>query len=295
MSPANVPKEGLRRASIRKRISDLLPGLFDVDPPSIGGEDPVILTGSLLKHNDVHFLPAGEKVPPRRLEVANVTLGGAFGGYGILKRVAGSAPRDYYKTLWSKSADIPMWIGSCRFEDPFDDVLEAYSLTKFGGARVTRGGSEALVTLGDVVGLIGGGRLSTQMSTDEVCSVPITIAEDRPIIEAIKQMISQNIRRLFLQGGQGTYISDRILINFMFSPERLETARDRPEAWIDGDVSKLATKSPSRCGTGSLDEAAKAMGPAPDDCLMTDQWRVISRWDLVVKPWRARKLNVVDN
>ena len=291
----NESCEGTRRESIRERVSELLPELFEGDPSSIQGDDPIIVTGLLLKHKEIHLLPAGKKVPPRRFEAANVTLHGAFGGYGILKKVAGSAPRDYYKTLWSKSAEVPIWIGSCHFEDPFDAVLEAYSLTRFGGARVTRGTSEALVTIGDAAGLIAIGKLSTHMSTDDVCSIPVAIAKDSPIIEAIEKMISHNIRRLFVQGSQGRFISDRTLIDYMFSPGRLEIARDHPEMWIDEGVSKLATKTPGRCRTGDLDEAAKAMGPAPDDCLMTDEWRVVSRWDLVVKPWRARKLAAVEN
>ena len=288
-------KREVRKRIIKEKISELFPGLFEVDPPRIQGDDPIVLTGALIKHNDVHLLPAGEKIPSHRIEMAAVTLHGAFGSYGILKRVSESPPKDYYKTLWSKSAEIPIWIGSCRFEDPFDDILQAYSLTGFGGARVTREMNEALVTLGDAVGLITSGKMSTHMLTDDVGSIPIVIARNAPIIDAIKEMISHNIRRLFVKGGQGMFVSDRSLIDFMFSPERLETARDSPEMWLDGEVGNLDTKSPGRCQAGDLDRAAKEIGPAPDDCLLTDQSRVISRWDMIVKPWRAGKLAVVEN
>lgn len=268
--------------------------MFEADPPSIQGNDPVVLTASFIKNIDVHFLPAGGQVPPRRFELANVTLHPAYGSYGILRRIVDSEPKDYYKTLWSKSAEVPIWIGSCTFDQPFDYILQAFSETKFGGARVTRGVLEALVTLADVVGLIGKGELSARMSTEEVGSVPIAISKDRPIIEAIRKMVSHNIRRLFVEKEQGKFISDRTLIDYMFSPQRLGVARDHPELWIDETIEKLGTKTPARCRTGSLDEAAKLMGSAPDDCLMTDEWRVISRWDLVVKPWRAGRLEAVE-
>jgi CBS domain-containing protein len=282
------PRDG--KTMIRKRISELLPGIFDADPPSIQGEDPVVLTASFIKNIDVHFLPAGGKVPSRRSDLDNVTLHPAYGSYGILKKIVGSTPKEYYKTLWSKSAEVPIWIGSCRFEQPFDDMLLAFSETKFGGARVTHGTREALITLGDAVGLISEGKLSARMSTSEVGSVPIFISKDRRIIESIREMVSHNIRRLFVEEEEGRFISDRTLIDYMFSPQRLGVARDHPELWIDEAIEKLGTKRPGRCGTGSLDEAAKVMGPAPDDCLMTDEGRVISRWDIVVKPWRAGKL-----
>ena len=254
----------------------------------------MVLTASYIKNIDVHFLPAGGRVPSRRPEVANVTLHPAYGSYGILKKIVDSEPKEYYKTLWSKSGEVPIWIGSCKFEQPFDDILRAFSETKFGGARVTHGVHEALVTLGDAVGLISDGKLSAQMSTDEVCSVPISISKDRPMIEAIRKMVSHNVRRLFIEEERRRFISDRTLIDYMFSPERLGVARDHPELWIDEKIGKLGTKTPSRCSTGGIDEAAKIMGPAPDDCLMTDELRMVSRWDLVVKPWRAGKLEVAE-
>lgn len=265
-----------------------------MDPPLIEGNDPIILAGALLRLKEVHLLPAGKNVPHRMLGVANVELHGAFGSYGVLRKVAGSKPEDYWKTLYSKCAEIPTWIGSCQFEDPFDDVLEMFSITKFGGARVTKSGEETLVTLSDAVGLISSGKLSTHMSTDDVSSIPIAISEKRPIVDAIKKMISHSIRRLFVEKGQGKFISDRTLIDYLFSHERLEAARDRPETWLDGELSEVATKFPGMCKTGDLDEAAMMMGSAPDDCLMTDEYRVVSRWDLVVKPWRAGNLATVE-
>jgi len=286
---------GLSETLIEKKISELLPGLFDVDPPYVQGGEPIILTGSLLRESEVHFIPAGEKVPPLKSRGTDITLCGAFGSYGVLKRIAASEPSDYANTLQSKSSEVLSWIGSLQFSDIFDGLLWAFSGTRFGGARVTSGGKEAFVTLGDVVGLISAGKLSTNMSTDEVGSVPIAISKDRPIIEAIRKMVDQNVRRLFFQDGQGSFVSDRTLIDFMFSKERLGIARDHPEIWLEGEVSDVAAKTPRRCITGDLDRVARDIGPAPDDCLMTDRWRLVTRWDLAVKPWRARKLALSDS
>jgi len=62
--------------------------LFNVDPPSVNGTDPVIFAGSLLRFDEVQFLPAGKDIRSRRFEVPNVTLHPAFGSFGILKKVA---------------------------------------------------------------------------------------------------------------------------------------------------------------------------------------------------------------
>jgi len=269
--------------------------MFEVDPPTIEGDDPIILTASLIKNYEAHLLPASEEIPPLKLELSNVILYPAFGGFGVLKALADSNPSEYYKTLWRRSADAPTWIGSCDYQQPFDEILQAFSETKFGGVRVASGDRQALVTLSDVVGLIRDGKLSAKMSTGEVSSVPIPLSKDVPIIDAIKQMIALNVRRLFLEKGKGKFISDRTLIDHIFSPRRLEVARDHPELWLSQTVEMVDAKVPAPCKTGSLDAAAEEMGQAPDDCLMTDDFRLISRWDLVVKPWRAGRLEAPDN
>ena len=243
----------------------------------------------------MQLLRAGDEIPPLNLELGNITLYPAFGGYGILKALAGSDPKEYYGTLWRRAAEIPIWIGSCDYQQPVGDLLQAFSETKFGGARVTSGALEALITLNDLVELIRDGKLSAQMSTDEVDSIPIPVSKQKPIIDAIKQMVYGNVRRLFLEKGQGKFISDRTVIDYIFSPQRLEVARDHPEQWLSETVEKVGAKDPALCKTGSLDAAAREMGAAPDDCLMTDEFRLISRWDLVIKPWRAGKLQAVDN
>jgi CBS domain-containing protein len=249
----------------------------------------------MIRTNEVQLLLGGHKVPTRRFPMAGVTLYGAFGGYGILKRVASVNPTDYFKTLWTSSAEFPVWIGSCKFSEPFDNLLQAYNVTKFGGARVVKGSSETIVTLADVVDLIRDGKLSADMSTEEVSTIPAVISTDHLIIDAIRRMLKRNVRRLFTIGGKGDYISDRSIIDFMFSPERLEIARASPEEWINEKISKLGKKSARRCPEGPLDAAAKMIGDEPDDCLMTEGSKVVSRWDLTVKPWKVGKLSIVAN
>ena len=190
---------------------------------------------------------------------------------------------------------MPIWIGSSDYERPLEEVLEAFSVTRFGGARVTKGPQEALISLGDALELVSSGKLSTNMTTDEVSSVPISVSREEPIVDAIRRMVSKNVRRLFVEGGEGKFISDRTVIDYIFSPERLGLARDHPERWIEGTVADLGTKSPGRCRGRSLDEAAEEMGQSPDDCLLTGEWRLITRWDVLIKPWRAGKLTALEN
>lgn len=279
--------------SHNSRIADFFPSLFELDPPAVGGDDPIVLVGTLLKHSEVHFLPGGRGLTKGRPEIPRINLHGAFGSYGILKKIASSSPGDYYTTLWSKAKDVPTWIGSCNYTDSLEDLLGAISATKFGAARVTKEKMmEALITLGDLLGLISDGRLTSQVSVRELSSEAITIAPGSPILQALKLMISRNIRRLFLERGGDLFVSDRSLVSFMFDKTRLEKARDRPEHWLDGAVADLATRKAGRFSSGDFRAAAKAFGQKPDDCLITDDGRVISRWDMIIKPWRNGKLTI---
>lgn len=272
-----------------KSVSRLLPHIFDVDPPRVRGDDPIILTGSLLRYSELHMLE-GEDVDPPPMESPGVTLRPAFGSRELLRRVAGSEPSEYYKALWAKSMEVPVWVSSTGYDSPFDDVIQGFKATGFGGGFVSRGSQRALITLEQAVSLVAAGELSAQSSVEDVSSSPTSIEEDATIVEAIGGMLSQNVRRLFVRGKGGKYVSDRGITEHMFKPERLEVARDRPESWLDGGISAVPMKSPVRCQVEDLDAAAKLIGPAPDDCLVTEQGRVVTRWDIVVKPWAAGKL-----
>ena len=46
----------------RRRISEIMPNIFDIDPPTIQGDDPVVVTASLIKKVEVHQHPRGRTI-----------------------------------------------------------------------------------------------------------------------------------------------------------------------------------------------------------------------------------------
>lgn len=272
------------------KVSSLLPDLFSVDPPTVDGKDPLIQTALTLKQFDVPMLAGSDVTLPHPTK-AGPPLGGVYGSYGVLKKVATTEPKEFYKLLWTPASAFPTYVGSYSFHESLEEILGSFVSTRFGVVKVKEENDETLLTLREMVGLVRERLLTVNSTTAEVSSTPITISAGSSIIGAIRAMLAHNVRRLFLGAGSRDFVSDRSLIDHLFSRENLEAAKAIPEAWTNGTVSTLPTRTARELPSGNLGMAADIIGDRPDDCLMTDKGKVVSRWDIVVKPWKAGKLS----
>jgi class 3 adenylate cyclase/CBS domain-containing protein len=273
-------------------ISSLIPGLFKLHRPTADGNSPLIHTVFILNTSEVHVLPVIEGLGPRRDRRTGIVLYGALSGYSFLEKFMKTKPKDYRDLLRTPSREIAVWIGSVDFRNPISDLLRVFEATKFGAARVSDYDMHTVVTLADLMGTMRNYSLVSEMRVEQVGSQSVSISSDAVIGEAIKMMLKFRVRRLFAQGRPGEFISSRSVIEFMFSPERLQVARGRPEEWCDAKVSVLGTRSARVVAPGaSLNEAARMIGDEPDDCLVSEGGLIISRWDLLMKPWKLDRLS----
>ncbi len=273
-------------------ISSLLPGLFKLHRPVADGNSPLIHAGLILNSSEVHILPVMKGLRPRRDRRTGLVLYGALGGYSFLERFMKTKPKNYYDFLRTPSKEIAVWIGSVDFGNPISDLLHVFEATKFGAARVSDHDIYTVATLADLVGAMRNSSLVSDMRVEQVGSQPVSISSDAEIGEAVKMMLKFRVRRLFPQGRPGEFISSRSVIEFMLTPERLRVARRRPEEWCDAKVSALGTRSARVVAPGaSLNEAARMIGDEPDDCLVSEGGLVVSRWDLLMKPWKLGRLS----
>ena len=77
-------------------VSNAFPRLFEVPRPVLAGESPVITAGTLLTVEDLHMLPPMNKSLTRRDERLGGNRYGMVGGYGLLKKLAFTDPREDY-------------------------------------------------------------------------------------------------------------------------------------------------------------------------------------------------------
>ena len=273
-------------------ISSILPGVFKLCRPTADGNSPLIHAGLVLNSSEVHILPVTKGIGLRRDGRTGLVLHGGIGGYSFLEKFMKTRPKDYYGLLRTPSKKIAVWIGSVDFGDPIVDLFRAFEVTRFGAAMVNDRDMHTVVTLADLVGAMRNRLLVSEMRVEQVGSQSVSISHDAEVKEAIRMMLKHRVRRLFLQGRPGAFISSRSLIEFMFTPERLRLVRRRPDEWCAAKVSVLSTRTAKVVAPGaSLNEAAWMIGEEADDCLVSEGGLVVSRWDLLMKPWTLGRLS----
>jgi len=114
-----------------------------------------------------------------------------------------------------------------------------------------------------------------------------------PLMEAMNLMCEKRIRRLFLREKAGEFVSDRNILAFLFSPDGLKVARDTPGSLtnlrlsdIDSSFARLVSPD------ATVEAVGRMLGAAPDVFVLSDRESLISRWDLVIKPWKSGKLRL---
>jgi hypothetical protein len=272
-------------------IASLMPNLFRLHRPTVDGNSPIIHT-SLTLDNEVQILPVSSGLKPLRDRETGLVLYGALGGYSFLERLVRTRPEDYLDFLQTPSREIAVWIGSVDFCSPVGDLLHAFEVTKFGAAHVSNHAMHTVATLADLVGVMRDNSLVSDMHVEQVGSRRVSVSPNASIREAVETMIRVRARRLFLQGHSSEFVSSRSVIEFMFTPDRLRVVRRKPSQWCNAEVSLLNTRSARVVTPGSsLNEASRMIGDEPDDCLVTEGGLVVSRWDLLMKPWKLGHLS----
>jgi hypothetical protein len=222
----------------------------------------------------------------------------SLGGYSVLSAVMRTDPNDYAKLLWKHCEDFPVWRGSVKFTDTLNDLLKVFEATKLGDAAVE--GSRnfpALVTLQEILVLFRNGSIKSPLRLSEIGSVMIAISPEKNIIDALKLMFQKKIRRVFLsdkaESSTVSFVSDRHIIQYLFSPMGLERSQKDPTHWVDAKLSTIEGSEARIIHDGrNINQAATEIGDRVDDCLVLQNSRkVVSRWDIVMKPWNTNDIS----
>jgi len=231
---------------------------------------------------------------PPGAEKEGVKLFKAIGGQQVIRLVTGSKPRDYDKVLWGPCTAASLWLGALEFHDSLERLLRVFELTGFGDARVNASlPPHALITLDEVVSLYRERKLECKLEVQEVASRAIFVDPDTKLMKAMNLMCDKRIRRLFLRGQEGVFVSDRNVLAFLFSPKALAVAKDAPESWTDVNMSSIPSMKASIVSPQARVEDVASMPEARHGVfVLSDGASLVSRWDLVMKPWKTRQLSL---
>lgn len=275
-------------------LSELFPDLFRLSRPITTPDVPVIVAASILSIYDSPMLPIMKVGAPPTVERGGVTLFRAVGSQPIIRLLTETAPQNYYSALWNSCITTSVLIGSLGYGDSLNKLLSVFEISGFGDARVEASqGQHALVTLDEVAHLYREGRLRCTLGVDEVASRAITVDSDSMLLEAMTTMCEKKVRRLFLEGREGEFVSDRAILAFLFSPKGLRAARDEQGVWRDLRVSDVETREAHVVSAdASVEDVGRLVEPGRSVFVINGEGFLLSRWDLVVKPWKARALRL---
>jgi len=211
-----------------------------------------------------------------------------------VRLVLETKPGDYHKVLWSPCTTTSMWLGALEYQDSLENLLRIFELTGFGDARVNANAPpHALITLDEVVSLYRERKLKCKLQVKEIASRAIFVDPETTLMEAMRTMCDKRIRRLFIQGKKGLFVSDRNILAFLFSPKALAVARDAPDLWTDVSVSSIpSTKAIFASPQARVEDLGGMPDAGHDVFVLSDGDSLISRWDLVMKPWKERQLSL---
>ncbi len=275
-------------------LSELFPELFSVSRPITTPDVPVIVAASILTAYDSPILPITKAGTPPGIEKQGVKLHRAVGSLPIISMLLETKPSDYYKALWKSCTTTSIWIGSLRYEDSLDRLLQIFESTGFGDARADHPDPpHTLITLNEVASLYRERKLKCSLGVKEVASRMISVDPDAMLIEAMRTMRERRVRRLFLAGKKGEFISDRSILGSLFSPKGLKAARDSPNLWTDLKVSEIPTmKAHFVSPDAMVEDVGRLIEAKRDVFVLSDGALVLSRWDLVMRPWKAGQLRL---
>jgi len=266
------------------QIREALPSLFEVAYPVIDPKAGMLSALSLLRFEEIDALPLSFDSDGKHRAVA---------GFSSLARLMRIDPKALRKFLKQPCEEASEPLASVDAGRSLSVLLDKFLETRFGFARVNeRNRVGALARLRDLLALYGTERFETSLTVEDVASPIFALPGRTSVREALEQMFDRRCRRVFISGTK-KFVWDRGIIERLFSPAFLALATKSPSKdFLGAPLSEFegleATEVKPSTG---LKEAARVMRPTRGQCLTFDD-RVVTPWDVVMKPWKEKELRI---
>ncbi len=214
----------------------------------------------------------------------------AFAGQAILSRLLEKNPRDHYKFLFEPVENVALSVRPIPADDEITSLFRTFIRMKSGWALVEDSGSYALAALADLISLYGSGVLETSLHAKDVASAVFALPKETKLGKALREMIKHGMRRVFLSG-RNRFVSDREILTYIFSPERLALVRNSPHEMLESTLEDVGSVEPIAVdGSETLREASDLFKPVSGAWCLACREGVVTPWDLVVKPLKMGQL-----
>jgi hypothetical protein len=270
------------------KIASAFPGMKEKQYPLVEGDVPLLTVLFFLRMKDMDAVPIMSRESNGHRAVLDRS------SLNQLVKLGPRAFGDLLKAPCERVADELPVVG---LDDEVESLLDAFFKRNLGLALVHEASPgkdrSSLISLVEFLDLYETGVISTGMTVGHVSTPIFSLPRDTPLGSALQAMLGQNYGPVFVEGEEG-YLSDRGLINHILSPAVLAElgnggANDILSTSIDRLKRSLPLKVPART---ELKDAAFRLGRERGRCLVSSDDRVVTPWDLVMKPWEAGGLKV---
>ena len=269
------------------KILEAIPEVFSRQYTTLVPNTHALVALSLLRFQNVDAIPIGAAVSGGRKI--------AVSGYSSLSEVFASSRSNFAEFLEKPCKNISVKLATIKAEDDLKKLLRTITRTHFGFACIEENiGQEmcGLVSLRDLLPLYGKSIFRSKLSIREVASSPVFALElDASLKIALSEMLRHGIRRVFVTG-TNKVVSDRSIINHIFSVSKLHKASSESYDLLEAKISEIDGSSPNNISSdANVGVGAETIIQTTDDCLVCEKG-VVTPWDIVIKPWKLGKLVV---
>jgi hypothetical protein len=266
------------------KIRDALPQVFNRAYPVLDPKMPMLPAVSMLRFQQIDGLPLVIDVTAARPR--------ALHGYSLLKRLLALGQGGFWKFIERPCEDAAQSIGTVGADENLERLFDVFLKERFGFAWISDTERSGVpVSLADVLELYKTGTIESDLQVKDVASPVFALPGMTPLRKALLFMFSHRFRRVFLSAG-GAFISDRSIISHLFSPAVLHDLAANPDSLLEMPIAEIEKSRPRRVpGRTTLKAAANTLGGDIGQCL-TSRGTVITPWDIIMKPWVAKKLKI---
>ena len=274
------------------KLSEALPSLFRRPFSLLETGTRVILAGTLLDtpRRDVLKVTAFDETNSRFSAKKDKFL--IFSGYTLLARLLEIDQEKYYNLLYDSCERASIFTQPIASNAELATILEEFSRTKFGWSLVEEGGKYDVVSLTDFISFYQSGIIETDLTVQDVASPDIvSLSSDTYIRRALQVMMKHRIRRIFLSDYKNRFVSDREILNYIFSPERLNVVRDDPTKMFAATLEDVGPVEAIEVeGRPTIKKVSRHYKPESGAWCLVCAGGVVTPWDMVVKPWNMGRL-----
>jgi CBS domain-containing protein len=272
--------------------SELVKGITIPAPVTVSKADTVLLLGALLSSWDVSSVIVTDQGK----------LVGAVYGYQLVSYLMSRPNGEVLKRLREPIGHVMERLGlfkipSLSYKEKYDSVLNMIAENRFGDVVLTNdeGLPIGILSLNKIVPALALRKMKADMRVRDVASKLKLASEKQPLSDALRYIMRNRIRRMIIKRDGDYYgLTEREIIRAFFSFQGLQSLSQEAKTLHTWDLGQLidgqARRLPRVNGDISVHSAWEYLDGDPRACLIVDDDRIATPWDLAVKPFLEGKL-----